>query len=258
MQMATTVLLALLFAYVLGEFPLQASRFAAKGDRWWTYLLHGGIHLALLTAALAIFVPLELVLNRRLAIFVSAYILVHLAIDVSKHVLISRKLVADSLFIFLTGQTLHLVNIVGVSVLISRLDWQAIQLMLTISETTKGTILVGGVVYTAVVFAGGYLIRYMTKGLLDPRQLPEPEQQLINAGLYIGWLERFLVVTAVVLRSPTLIGLILTGKSIARFPEMKEPKFAEYFLIGTLLSVSIGFLGGLLLLRLWQGSFSLQ
>ncbi len=257
MQMATTVLLALLFAYVLGEFPLQASRLAAKGNCWWTYLLHGGIHLALLTAALAIFVP-ELVVTRRLTAFVGAYILIHLAIDGSKQVLLSRNLVADSLLIFLTGQTLHFVNIVGMSVLICRLDWHAIQVMLTVSDATKGTILVGGVVYTAVVFAGGYLIRYMTKGLLDPRQLLEPEQQLINAGLYIGWLERFLVVTAVVLRSPTLIGLILTGKSIARFPEMKEPKFAEYFLIGTLLSVGIGFLGGLLLLRLWHGSFSLQ
>ena len=86
----------------------------------------------------------------------------------------------------------------------------------------------------------------------------EPAEQLRNAGLYIGWLERFLIVTAVVLRSPTLIGLILTGKSIARFPEMREPKFAEYFLIGTLLSVGIAFLGGLLLVKLWYGSISLQ
>jgi hypothetical protein len=51
---------------------------------------------------------------------------------------------------------------------------------------------------------------------------------------HIGWLQRFLVVTAMLVQSPSLVGLILTGKSIAKFPELKE-RFAEYFLIGTLL-----------------------
>ena len=36
-----------------------------------------------------------------------------------------------------------------------------------------------------------------------------------------------------------MVGLILTGKSIARFPELKE-RFAEYFLIGTLLEYWAG------------------
>jgi DsbC/DsbD-like thiol-disulfide interchange protein len=45
-------------------------------------------------------------------------------------------------------------------------------------------------------------------------------------------------VTAIVVQSPSIVGLILTGKSIARFPELKE-RFAEYFLIGTLLSIGL-------------------
>ena len=60
--------------------------------------------------------------------------------------------------------------------------------------------------------------------------------------MYIGWLERFLVVTAILVQSPSMVGLILTGKSIARFPELKE-RFAEYFLIGTLLSMGLAVLG---------------
>jgi hypothetical protein len=63
-------------------------------------------------------------------------------------------------------------------------------------------------------------------------------------------LERFLVVTAVVVRSPATVGLILAAKSIARYPEFRSFRFAEYFLIGTLVSVSLGILGGLLLLHL--------
>ena len=54
-----------------------------------------------------------------------------------------------------------------------------------------------------------------------------------------GWLERFLVITALLLQSPATVGLILTAKSIARYPEFKSERFAEYFLIGTLLSISM-------------------
>jgi len=44
------------------------------------------------------------------------------------------------------------------------------------------------------------------------------------------------------------IGYIFAAKSIARYPEMKEgAHFAEYYLIGTLTSISIAFFGGLLL-----------
>jgi hypothetical protein len=149
-------------------------------------------------------------------------------------------------------------SIVGLALFLTGADRQSIRSLMVLRNSTRDLILSGGIVYTAVVFAGGYLIRYMTRGLLGgvSLQLGESVEQLTNAGLYIGWLERLLIVTAVVLRSPTLIGLILTAKSIARFPEMKESKFAEYFLIGTLLSVIIALFGGLLLLKLWYGAVS--
>jgi hypothetical protein len=41
------------------------------------------------------------------------------------------------------------------------------------------------------------------------------------------------------------------------FPELKE-RFAEYFLIGTLLSIGLAVLGGLALAKLWYGTISLK
>ena len=75
-------------------------------------------------------------------------------------------------------------------------------------------------------------------------------EQLQNAGLYIGWLERFLVLTALLLQSPAIVGLIMTAKAIARYPEFKSERFAEYFLIGTLLSISMALVGGAFLSKL--------
>jgi len=82
----------------------------------------------------------------------------------------------------------------------------------------------------------------------------ENREALRNAGLYIGWLERFLALTALLVQSPAMIGLILTGKSIARLSELKGPQFAEYFLIGTFLSVSLALSGGVFLQLMLYGT----
>jgi hypothetical protein len=88
--------------------------------------------------------------------------------------------------------------------------------------------------------------------------LGETSNEMQNAGMYIGWLERFVVLTALVLQSPATVGLILTAKSIARYPEMKSVRFAEYFLIGTLLSMSLGIVGGIILLKFLHGAVTLS
>lgn len=113
-------------------------------------------------------------------------------------------------------------------------------------------------VYAVVIFAGGYLIRALTRPLVngDSHPAEETRAQLRNAGMYIGWLERFLILTALLLRSPATAGLVLTAKAIARYPEFKHVRFAEYFLIGTLLSLCVAMIGGLILLKLLYGNIS--
>ena len=38
----------------------------------------------------------------------------------------------------------------------------------------------------------------------------------------------------------------------------EKPRFAEYFLIGTLLSIGLAVIGGLVLAKLWYGTMSLK
>ena len=88
-------------------------------------------------------------------------------------------------------------------------------------------------VYAVVLFGGGYVIRALTRPLVRGHLPPSGEtaEQLRNAGMYIGWLERFVILTALLLRSPATAGLVLTAKAIARYPEFKHVRFAEYFLM---------------------------
>lgn len=68
-----------------------------------------------------------------------------------------------------------------------------------------------------------------------------------NAGSIIGKLER--IITAILLlgNQYSVIGLVLTAKSIARFKQLEDKDFAEKYLIGTLLSLSITLISTLLI-----------
>lgn len=69
----------------------------------------------------------------------------------------------------------------------------------------------------------------------------------MRAGMWIGRLERFLILTAVLIGSPAGVGLVLAAKSIFRFEGGRQGRAqTEYFLIGTLLSVSEAVLIGLI------------
>jgi len=72
-----------------------------------------------------------------------------------------------------------------------------------------------------------------------------------NAGRVIGILERMLIYLFILTNQFTTIGFILAAKSFARFYELEQREFAEYVLIGTLLSallaVSVAWMVKLLL-----------
>ena len=61
----------------------------------------------------------------------------------------------------------------------------------------------------------------------------------------IGYLERLLTLTFVLLGQYEALALILAAKSIARFEGLKRREFAEYYLIGTLSSVLFAMLVGI-------------
>lgn len=66
------------------------------------------------------------------------------------------------------------------------------------------------------------------------------ENTIKNTGRFIGLLERFIMLVFMWLGQYGALGLVLTAKSIARYEKIsKDPAFAEYYLLGTLLSTLI-------------------
>ena len=86
-------------------------------------------------------------------------------------------------------------------------------------------------------------------GRVDPdaaAPLPEPTTSAhakpappARVGEAIGILERLLIVTFVLVGAEAAIGLVIAAKTLARFRQLDDRDFAEYYLLGTLASVAI-------------------
>lgn len=113
-----------------------------------------------------------------------------------------------------------------------------------------------------LLYATGYIFvleggTEIVRGILRPLQMAvrsevaaSPKSILaeeLGTGKIIGNLERFLILTLVLLEEYTAIAFVLTAKSVARFRELDKRKFAEYYLIGTLTSTLVAIIVGLLL-----------
>lgn len=66
-------------------------------------------------------------------------------------------------------------------------------------------------------------------------------------GRYIGMLERTLMVTLVVSGALSSIAFVIAAKALARFRQLAEFRFGEYYLIGTLSSTLIAVATGAIL-----------
>jgi len=88
-------------------------------------------------------------------------------------------------------------------------------------------------------------IRYLMESLqtVPQRKLSKQKEEIdtreYNRGRVIGILERILIFYFVLNSFLSAVGFILAAKGITRFKELENREFAEYFLIGTLLSAII-------------------
>ncbi|MCF7911902.1 MAG: hypothetical protein K9M99_05205 [Candidatus Cloacimonetes bacterium] len=94
------------------------------------------------------------------------------------------------------------------------------------------------------------LVRYILQ-TIDIRESKEGENdniesQEIKKGKIIGIIERIMFFFFVITGNYTSIAFVLTAKGITRYKALDDKKFAEYVLIGTLLSSTLAIVGAYL------------
>lgn len=249
------LLIWMLVVHLVADFPLQPLSWvqdkALNRCRSRLLLLHALLHGALAALAISLFglahdgLPALSVLSALLIISISHYL-----IDLMKVTWLTRISPVSSL---LLDQSLHLAVIVclwrylspNASTLLHA-AWQQVtnwQLSLTLLA---------------------YLLIYMPMGILIgqllarwapqmPLSAKADNDSLLRAGKQIGYLERTLILTFVLIEQIPAIGFLLAAKSIFRFGDLRQTgdkMRTEYVLLGTLFSFTLTIMLGLLVKKL--------
>jgi len=107
-----------------------------------------------------------------------------------------------------------------------------------------------GMLFKILVLALGYLLvaifGVFIRILLRPYSSQIEDSGIQGAGFLIGIFERILIFTFVLADQYAAISIIFAAKSIARFNELNERNFAEYYLLGTFISITLAIVTGVI------------
>ncbi len=231
----------LLLGHALADFVFQSDSIVARkaepGSRAGALAQHGLILFVCHSVALA---PLASVEAGLVVVFV---VLVHVVLDWAKSVADQRW--HRPLLFFLLDQALHILTIAGAALYLSSVEhslWWALPhatlawlAVLTLYASAWILVWRGGEFFMSMLLAACKLdVSDAAGGAQDP-----------NLGRLIGVLERLLVVTMVLEHAWAGIGLLVAAKSVARFKELDDRRFSEYYLVGTLGSLLVALAVGL-------------
>ena len=220
------LLLSLVLAHLVADFVLQTGKTCAdKKERHWKSP-HLYVH-ALIVLGLAWLVSWDI------CFWWGALIIgvTHLGLDMWKSY---RE---DKVERFVLDQAMHMLVIAGVAYVWTRChDWRLPSYVELWHVTAAVAILVCW--KPANIF-----IKLMLKHCSV--NMPEEKESGFNAGALIGTIERWLIVIFVCLQRYDALGLLIAAKSIIRFSE-KDTAKTEYVLAGTLLSIFIAVLAGMM------------
>jgi len=225
------LLLKLLIAHLIGDFILQSDKWVkeketkklASGKLYFHVLIHG---------------LLSLILMWDLSLWYIAVIISisHLIIDAGKILFQNEK---NKRLLFFIDQFLHLLVIILIVVTLQK-D------IIGIEFTNQHLLVILSIIFLAQ--PASILVKTLISVYTPKTEIGENES-LVNAGKYIGILERLLVFVFIATDHWEGVGFLIAAKSIFRFSDLtesKDRKLTEYILIGTLLSFGIAILVGLL------------
>ncbi|NIP56814.1 MAG: DUF3307 domain-containing protein [Gemmatimonadetes bacterium] len=152
------------------------------------------------------------------------------------------------LALFLVDQAAHLLVLAVAFVALRDHAWP---LPLQVPAPWLGPWATAGLVAGAFAFAwhgGGALVSGVLATLSPGLEEKEDASSGVEgSGRLIGKLERTIALVLILFGQWAALVLLVAAKSIARFEELKERRFAEYYLVGTLSSLLVAIVVGLAL-----------
>ena len=237
--MVNKLLLLMLIGHLLGDFYFQTPEMAKRKDEKFEGIL---IHsLEYFISALIVMIPVISIEMVGIAVYMSVF---HLLIGGIKYGLIKKKKIKQSAKLFVSDQALHVLSIFFLAYIMMHQNIQITKRYIftdicSVFDINALNIARWILSILTLHIPSNILIQNLLSGY-KPR---ESKNNLIEAdnkvGRKIGTIERLIMLMFASVNQYAAMGLVLTAKSIARYDKItKNEKFAEYYLLGTLLSTA--------------------
>ena len=234
------VFTVLFLAHCIGDYYLQPESLAVRKSKniGWT-LLHCLIYAAVMGLSI-------LLLGGGYIWAAAACAVTHLVIDVVKQLILNSCAKRDVLTVkgeraaFCVDQILHIAIMIAASIWATMSfdlvvpGWMA-ALKKIIGPDPYRIMAYGAMAVAALKPANVFVRRMLVTEKPDSDNALEAERTRI--GRYIGGLERLIVLALLIFGQYGSIAIVFTAKSIARFKQLEDRDFAEYYIFGSLLSV---------------------
>jgi hypothetical protein len=234
-----------LLAHILGDFYIQTAKTAEKKEKSMKWVLIHGLYY--LVVMFLIILP---ILTWEIALGATVAAILHCFIDIVKFMYLLYKRKRKKLTqivernVFFIDQLVHSICLTGIAYWLVRNNIQSKEThifmdffnMIEISEVQVLSWLLALLIINkpANIAISKLLMIY------KPENKNEDKNHDKNAGRFIGTVERIIMLIFLSIGQYSAIGLVLTAKSIARYDKIsKEKDFAEYYLLGTLISTAI-------------------
>ncbi|OIN66155.1 hypothetical protein BLD48_12475 [Exiguobacterium sp. KRL4] len=249
-----TLLLSLLLVHLLADFPFQSKRMAKSKQRQFCVLLaHISIHSIGNSVVLGLFYALGHLTKTDALLIGSGIVLTHLFLDGSP-----LKRVLHPALAFWIDQLLHIGILIGFVLYVTDVDWPTPfplldQVLWITAWGLIATELIGrGIAPLLAPFAPRLIESHFERKVTRKEQLDGLKRSVTHevedsarsytteingVGRYIGLVERAIIVCLVAVNATGAIGFIIALKALARFKQFDDRRFAEYYIIGSLLSI---------------------
>ncbi len=229
------ILVVLLLAHTLADFYFQTEAMAKKKEKDFLYVI---IHSVVYGLVCSFYIKLIFPNFDDLCLWV--LVVSHFAIDVLKYYISSKNFIKKyGKYIFFVDQVIHLTILAFVSYLeiqsgkICDYNTMIINILniIEIPIQTLNTLLLQLLLIHKPINI--FIVKMMESYKPDEKK----EEGTMKVGRLIGTIERVIILFFLLIQQYSSIGLVLTAKSIARYNKISEnQEFAEYYLLGTLLS----------------------
>lgn len=267
------LILIIFLSHLIADFGFQSYKMAEeKENSYKTAILHALVHFSVAVVVLLIcyvFTRGFYLLNEYSLIAITLVSITHFLVDKFGKKLLKKLLNNNDFFVFIVDQLFHFIIIYAVVFLIDPYYNSNGIFVNIINNRSLVIILSLSILLILLTSFTGHLIAKLFKSLNHKHNIDSTEEvkvvektinnetevitekikfpvEVNDYGKWIGYCERIIIFLLVVMQVYEGIAIIVALKTFARYQQLNQKSFVEKYLLGTLFSVMMAILLGLL------------